>query len=168
MAPEYAMEGSFSVKSDTYSFGVLLLDIVSGLKIGSPHLIMDFPNLIAYVSTEEFLTIEPLKTLFWWLDLNSVSLVQAWSLWEDGNARELVDLSILESSSLQEVIRCIRLGLLCVQDNPNARPLMSSIVFMLQNETAPQRNLYILLGIMKLVSQINTCEDRWITWVSQL
>lgn len=65
MAPEYAMEGSFSVKSDTYSFGVLLLDIVSGLKIGSPHLIMDFPNLIAYVSTEEFLTIEPLKTLFW-------------------------------------------------------------------------------------------------------
>jgi len=33
MAPEYAMEGSFSVKSDTYSFGVILLEIVSGLKI---------------------------------------------------------------------------------------------------------------------------------------
>jgi serine/threonine protein kinase len=50
MAPEYAMEGSFSVKSDTYSFGVILLEIVSGLKISSPHLLMDFPNLIAYVS----------------------------------------------------------------------------------------------------------------------
>jgi len=49
MAPEYVMEGSFSVKSDTYSFGVLLLETVSGLKISSPHL-MDFPNLIAYVS----------------------------------------------------------------------------------------------------------------------
>ncbi|XP_035821052.1 G-type lectin S-receptor-like serine/threonine-protein kinase B120 isoform X5 [Zea mays] len=67
MSPEYAMEGSFSVKSDTYSFGVLLLEIVSGLKIGSPHLIMDYPNLIAY----------------------------AWSLWEGGNARELVDSSVL-------------------------------------------------------------------------
>jgi serine/threonine protein kinase len=52
MSPEYAMEGAFSVKSDTYSFGVLLLEIVSGLKMCSPHLIMDFPNLIVYVSIE--------------------------------------------------------------------------------------------------------------------
>ena len=51
MSPEYAMEGSFSVKSDTYSFGVLLLEIVSGLKISSSNLIMDFPSLIAYVSS---------------------------------------------------------------------------------------------------------------------
>ena len=51
MPPEYAMEGAFSVKSDTYSFGVLMLEIVSGLKISSPYLIKDFPNLIAYVST---------------------------------------------------------------------------------------------------------------------
>ena len=53
MSPEYAMEGAFSVKSDTYSFGVLMLEIVSGLKISSPspYLIKDFPNLIAYVST---------------------------------------------------------------------------------------------------------------------
>jgi len=51
MSPEYAMEGAFSVKSDTYSFGVLLLEIVSGLKISSPHLILDFPNLIVCVST---------------------------------------------------------------------------------------------------------------------
>jgi hypothetical protein len=65
MSPEYAMEGSFSIKSDTYNFGILLLEIVICLKIGSPHLIMDHPNLITYVSTEEFLTIEQLKTLFW-------------------------------------------------------------------------------------------------------
>ena len=51
MSPEYAMEGAFSVKSDTYSFGVLMLEIVSGLKTTSPYLIKDFPNLIAYVST---------------------------------------------------------------------------------------------------------------------
>ena len=50
MSPEYAMDGAFSVKSDTYSFGVLLLEIISGLKISLPHL-SDFPNLLAYVST---------------------------------------------------------------------------------------------------------------------
>lgn len=50
MSPEYAMKGAFLVKSDICSFGVLLLEIVSGLKISSPHVIMDFSNLIVYVS----------------------------------------------------------------------------------------------------------------------
>ena len=61
MSPEYAMGGAFSVKSDTYNFGVLILEIVSGLKISSAHsLIMDFSNLISYVFTRrwsEFRTI---------------------------------------------------------------------------------------------------------------
>uniref|UniRef100_A0A0D9W9Z3 Receptor-like serine/threonine-protein kinase n=1 Tax=Leersia perrieri TaxID=77586 RepID=A0A0D9W9Z3_9ORYZ len=87
MSPEYALKGSFSVKSDTYSFGVLLLEI-------------------------------------------------AWSLWKDGNATKLVDSSILESYLIHEVLRCIQIALSCVQDSPTARPLMSSIVFMLENETA--------------------------------
>jgi hypothetical protein len=50
MSPEYAMGGAFSVKSDTYSFGVLLLEIVSGMKISSPQLNMEFCSLISYVS----------------------------------------------------------------------------------------------------------------------
>jgi serine/threonine protein kinase len=33
MSPEYAMDGAFSVKSDTYSFGVIMLEIISGSKI---------------------------------------------------------------------------------------------------------------------------------------
>ena len=32
MSPEYAMEGVFSIKSDVFSFGVLLLEIISGKK----------------------------------------------------------------------------------------------------------------------------------------
>lgn len=47
------MGGSFSVKSDTYSFGVLLLEIISGSKISSPHLTTNFSSLTAYVSTCE-------------------------------------------------------------------------------------------------------------------
>ena len=54
MSPEYAMRGAFSVKSDTYSFGVLLLEIVSGLKISSPQLIKKFGGLISYVSIVEY------------------------------------------------------------------------------------------------------------------
>ncbi|KAM0907137.1 hypothetical protein ACQ4PT_016327 [Festuca glaucescens] len=50
MSPEYVTGGTFSVKSDTYSFGVLLLEIVSGLKISSPQLIMNFASLTTYVN----------------------------------------------------------------------------------------------------------------------
>ncbi|TVU16225.1 hypothetical protein EJB05_39777, partial [Eragrostis curvula] len=109
MSPEYAMGGAFSVKSDTYSFGVLLLEIVSGLKISSPQLIMNFPNLIVY----------------------------AWNLWKDGKTEDLVDSSVKENCPLDEVSRCIHIGLLCVQDSPDCRPLMSAVVFMLENKTTP-------------------------------
>lgn len=44
MAPEYAMEGMFSVKTDIYSFGVLLLEVISGVKISNIDRIMDFPK----------------------------------------------------------------------------------------------------------------------------
>lgn len=49
MSPEYAMEGHFSVKSDVFSFGVLLLEIVSGRKNKSP-LRQTSLNLIGDVS----------------------------------------------------------------------------------------------------------------------
>jgi serine/threonine protein kinase len=38
MAPEYAMEGVFSVKSDVFSFGVLVLEILSGQRNGAMYL----------------------------------------------------------------------------------------------------------------------------------
>lgn len=50
MAPEYAMEGVFSVKSDVYSFGVLILEVVTSIRINSIDNIMDFLNLIIYLS----------------------------------------------------------------------------------------------------------------------
>ncbi|CAL5014681.1 unnamed protein product [Urochloa decumbens] len=108
MSPEYVMEGAFSVKSDTYSFGVIVLEIISGLKITLTHY-KGVPNLLAY----------------------------AWSLWADGKAMDLVDSSLAKTCSWTKALRCIQIGLLCVQDNPNYRPLMSSVVTMLENETTP-------------------------------
>jgi len=105
MAPEYAMEGIFSAKSDVYSFGVLLLEVVSGIKISSVDRIPSYSNLIVY----------------------------AWNLWKEGKAIDLVDKCIAESCVLDEASLCIHMGLLCVQENPDDRPFMSSVVLNLEN-----------------------------------
>lgn len=109
MSPEYAMEGIFSVKSDVYSFGVLLLETVSGLRISSNQNIKEFPNLIIY----------------------------AWNLWREGLAKDLVDPSVLESCLTEEVLCCIHVGLLCAQDDPDARPPMSTVVSVLEGRSTP-------------------------------
>ena len=38
MAPEYAIRGLMSAKIDVFSFGVLMLEIISGRKNYEPHL----------------------------------------------------------------------------------------------------------------------------------
>uniref|UniRef100_A0A7N0V106 Receptor-like serine/threonine-protein kinase n=1 Tax=Kalanchoe fedtschenkoi TaxID=63787 RepID=A0A7N0V106_KALFE len=107
MSPEYAMEGLFSVKSDVYSFGVLLLEVVSGRRNTSFRL-TDYSSLIKY----------------------------AWSLWTEKRAMELVDESIRGSCDEAEVLRCIQVAMLCVQDSPSYRPNMSTVIIMLESETA--------------------------------
>ncbi|XP_059660434.1 G-type lectin S-receptor-like serine/threonine-protein kinase B120 isoform X2 [Cornus florida] len=107
MSPEYAMDGLFSVKSDVYSFGVLLLEIVSGQRNTSFHF-NECSNLIRY----------------------------AWKLWNDGKSMELIDPSIVDSCSEDEVLRCIHVGILCVQESAVYRPNMSSVVLMLESENA--------------------------------
>ncbi|KAF0905851.1 hypothetical protein E2562_008886, partial [Oryza meyeriana var. granulata] len=119
MAPEYAMEGIFSTKSDVYSFGVLLLEVVTGTRRSSASNIMDFSNLIIY----------------------------AWNMWKEGRTKDLADSSIIDSCLLDEVLLCIHVALLCVQENPNDRPPMSSAVFILENGSstalpAPSRPAY--------------------------
>ncbi|KAK7269970.1 hypothetical protein RIF29_22797 [Crotalaria pallida] len=107
MSPEYAMHGEFSVKSDVYSYGVLILEIISGKKNSS----------------------------FYQTDAAEDLLTYAWKLWKDGAPLELMDLSLKESYTSNEVIRCIHIGLLCVQEDPVERPTMATIVLMLESNT---------------------------------
>ncbi|KAM3216183.1 G-type lectin S-receptor-like serine/threonine-protein kinase [Capsicum annuum] len=106
MAPEYALRGIVSAKADVFSFGVLLLEIVSGKK-----------NNSCYDSEHP---------------LNLIGL--AWELWREERALELIDAMLIESCSRDEVMRCIHVGLLCVQDYAKDRPSMSNVVSMLMND----------------------------------
>ncbi|KAL8112895.1 hypothetical protein AgCh_020268 [Apium graveolens] len=103
MAPEYAMYGQFSVKSDVFSFGILVLEIVSGQKNNC------FDNVEDLASS-------------------------AWKHWQEGNATNIIDPILRNSSeSVRDMIRCIHIGLLCIQGNVAARPTMASVVLMLNS-----------------------------------
>ncbi|KAJ4976433.1 hypothetical protein NE237_001539 [Protea cynaroides] len=105
MSPEYAMHGQFSVKSDVFSFGVLVLEIISGKKNSSFYQPDNADNLISY----------------------------AWRHWNAGTAYELIDSILKENCSRSEIMRCIHIGLLCVQEDVADRPTMANIVLMLNN-----------------------------------
>ncbi|WVZ04018.1 hypothetical protein V8G54_024824 [Vigna mungo] len=72
----------------------------------------------------------------------------AWELWKEGAPLQLVDPSLSESFDVDEVKRCIQVGLLCVAHYANDRPTMSDVVSMLTNEssivTLPQRPAFYL------------------------
>ncbi|XP_058072873.1 cysteine-rich receptor-like protein kinase 10 isoform X2 [Magnolia sinica] len=107
MAPEYALEGIFSVKSDVFSFGVLLLEIISGQKNHRFYISQHSQSLLAY----------------------------AWRLWKEGKGIELIDPHIVNSCPTNEALRWIHIGLICVQEDPIDRPTMSTVVLMLGSES---------------------------------
>ncbi|XP_040362054.1 G-type lectin S-receptor-like serine/threonine-protein kinase RKS1 isoform X2 [Rosa chinensis] len=119
MSPEYAMEGLFSIKSDVYSFGVLLLEIITSKKNAGSYEKYPYSNLIGHV----------------------------WELWKEGRAVEIIDSSIGECYLVSEIIRCIQIALLCVQEFATDRPTMSAVVSMLNNDAAlpsPRRPAFLL------------------------
>ncbi|KAK2998678.1 hypothetical protein RJ639_042732 [Escallonia herrerae] len=63
------------------------------------------------------------------------TLFQVWDLWREGRALEIADPSLGELYEAHEVLRCIHIGLLCVQEFANDRPSMSEVAFMLCHET---------------------------------
>ncbi|KAM7486345.1 hypothetical protein LguiA_002354 [Lonicera macranthoides] len=105
MCPEYAMHGLYSVRSDVFSFGVLVLEIISGKKNSS----------------------------FCQSDHGDHLLSHAWRLWKDGTPLDFMDPTLASTYSRNEVERCIHMGLLCVQEDADARPSMATIVQVLSN-----------------------------------
>ncbi|GMN49776.1 hypothetical protein TIFTF001_018936 [Ficus carica] len=106
MAPEYVMHGQFSVKSDVFSFGVLLLEMVSGLK----------NNILGHGEHEEDL------------------LSYAWRNWREGTTLNIAD-SLVRVGSGSEITRRIHIALLCVQESVAHRPTMNTVVLMLNSNS---------------------------------
>ncbi|XP_004295394.1 PREDICTED: G-type lectin S-receptor-like serine/threonine-protein kinase At1g11410-like [Fragaria vesca subsp. vesca] len=118
MSPEYAMEGRCSTKSDVFSFGILLLEIISGKRNTDYNLNSPSLNLIGEI----------------------------WDMWREGQALGIVDPS-LSLYPAHEVSRCIHIGLLFVQESTTDRPTMSEVVYMLGKEaplTSPKKPAFIL------------------------
>ncbi|XP_022873944.1 cysteine-rich receptor-like protein kinase 25 [Olea europaea var. sylvestris] len=108
MAPEYAIAGKFSSKSDVFSFGVLVLEIITGQKISN------------FQCGEN--------------DMDLLSCV--WKNWHEGTATNIIDPALRTSAgSLPDIIRCVHIGLLCVQENASDRPTMAAIVLMVTSSS---------------------------------
>ncbi|XP_031499198.2 cysteine-rich receptor-like protein kinase 44 [Nymphaea colorata] len=107
MAPEYLLEGKVSLKIDIFSFGVLLLEIISGKKNFSLTQQETDENMLNYV----------------------------WRLWRENKALQVVDQLMEGRCNQNEILRCIHIGLLCVQEDASSRPKMSKVVAMLENSS---------------------------------
>jgi serine/threonine protein kinase len=108
LAPEYAIRGQLTKKADVYSFGVLLLEIVSGRCHTDPSLPLD----------EQFL------------------LEKVWMLYESGDLESIIDRTLKRDFGTEEAHQLLKIGLLCTQDSPKIRPSMSMVAKMLKGECA--------------------------------
>ncbi|ONI09193.1 hypothetical protein PRUPE_5G222800 [Prunus persica] len=106
MAPEYAMHGYLSVKTDVFSYGVLVLEIVSGRKNHDGRLEREKADLLSYT----------------------------WKLYQGGKALDLVDPTLARCNP-DEAAMCIQLGLLCCQASVADRPDMNSIHLMFSSDS---------------------------------
>ncbi|XP_047331764.1 G-type lectin S-receptor-like serine/threonine-protein kinase At1g11410 [Impatiens glandulifera] len=120
MPPEYAMGGLYSIRSDVFSFGVVLLEVISGRKNNSYY------------------------------RENTINLIgHAWEKWKEGKTSDIIDSRMGDLWPNQEVLRCIHIGLLCVQEHAMDRPTMSEVVFMICKDMSlpsPKQPAFIFNG----------------------
>ncbi|PSR91059.1 Cysteine-rich receptor-like protein kinase [Actinidia chinensis var. chinensis] len=107
MAPEYVMHGRLSSKADVYSFGVLVLELISGQKNSSFNPSFDDQNLLEW----------------------------AYRLYKNGKSLEVMDPTLASLAIPDQVAMCVQIGLLCTQADPQYRPNMDLVVVMLSKKT---------------------------------
>ncbi|KAK5842456.1 cysteine-rich receptor-like protein kinase 43 [Gossypium arboreum] len=103
MAPEYVMNGRLSVKADVFSFGVVVLELISGQRNSSFNLDVDAHSLLEW----------------------------AYKLYKKGKSLEFMDPVLASSAVPEQVAMCIQIGLLCTQGDPQLRPDMRRVVILL-------------------------------------
>jgi serine/threonine protein kinase len=140
-APEYASRGIYSLKTDVFSFGVLVLVIISGRKntildrrgdtVGD--LVRDVSDLNIHFKQDLFnLHIQILVTVLLCQFIGK--LFQAWHMWKDQRLHELVDPSLGNGYDIAEITRYAWVALLCAQEDPADRPTMTEVAALLNSE----------------------------------
>ncbi|KAG0487018.1 hypothetical protein HPP92_009113 [Vanilla planifolia] len=106
MAPEYAMHGLLSSKVDVFSFGVVMIELITGQK------------------SSEFIARSNCSTLIEW----------AWLLHCKRQWMEMLDPALRSKADVDQVVHCAHVGLLCVQSDPKVRPNMRRVVMLLSKK----------------------------------
>ncbi|KAL0701378.1 hypothetical protein Bca4012_057500 [Brassica carinata] len=112
MAPEYLAHGQLTEKVDVYSFGVLVLEIVTG-KQNTKSKMSDYSDSL---------------------------ITEAWKHFQSGELEEIYDPNLdwkNRNDSIiikKEIVRVVQIGLLCTQEMASLRPSMSKVLHMLKNK----------------------------------
>ena len=64
-----------------------------------------------------------------------ILLSQAWGLWTDKKVLDLMDETLQDTCTANQFVKCVNIGLLCVQENPGDRPTMMNVIKMFDIET---------------------------------
>lgn len=137
MAPEYLAHGQLTEKVDVYSFGVLVLEIITGRQNNRSK-------------TSEY--------------TDSLVII-TWKHFRSGTVEQLYDPNLMlhnhqDSNVTNEVFRVMHIGLLCTQEIQSLRPTMSKALQMLTKKEdqlpAPTNPPFMDEGTMELN---DTCED---------
>ncbi|KAL9328035.1 hypothetical protein ACSQ67_003038 [Phaseolus vulgaris] len=131
MAPEYLAHGQLTEKADVYSFGVLLLEMVTGRQ-NNRSKVSEYSDSLVTV---------------------------AWKHFQAGTAEQLFDPNLVlqedhNSEVKDEILRVVHIGLLCTQEVPSLRPIMSKTLQMLtkkeENLIAPSNPPFLDENTMEL------------------
>ncbi|XP_052206174.1 cysteine-rich receptor-like protein kinase 43 isoform X2 [Diospyros lotus] len=106
MAPEYVMHGHLTRKADVFSFGVVVLELISGQKNSTFNHSGGSPNLLEW----------------------------AYKQFKRGKSLEIMDKTLASSADPDQVALCVQIGLLCTQSDPQERPDMNQVVVMLSKK----------------------------------
>ena len=94
--------------------------------------------------------------------LQLFKFLQAWRNWRDGTPTNVIDPS-LNKISPDEIIRCIHIGLLCVQENSADRPTMSTVVLMLNSNSftlpVPSKPAFFMDNSTRSLADMQLLED---------
>jgi len=141
MAPEYASGGLLSIKSDVFSFGVLLLEILSGKRSSGFQYNGEFYNLLEY----------------------------AWQLWKGRRWDEFINQSFGDEYEPEELMKYLAVALMCVQEKTIDRPTMADVVAILSSDgiTLPEPKQpaysYAKLDVSVNVTVLSSINDVSIT-----